>query len=295
MNNYNMYYLYIKFSDIMRILITGSNGMLGHDLIKVLDDSNELILTTSKTLDITNKENVIQFIRENNPDVVINSAAYTDVDGCETNQETAYSVNGKGVENLALGCKEVDCPLVHVSTDYVFNGTKREPLIEDDEIGPQSVYGKSKLQGEEAIQNILDKYFIVRTAWLYGINGKNFPKTMLELAQNHSEITVVYDEMGCPTYTLDLAEAIAELIKTDYYGIYHLTNSGSCSWYEFAKYIFEVAECDVNVIPVTASEFARPAPRPSYSVLSNKKWVEAGFKPLRNYKDAVSDYIELIK
>ena len=170
-----------------------------------------------------------------------------------------------------------------------------QPIAEDGEIGPISIYGKSKLEGELAIQEILDKYFIIRTAWLYGINGKNFPKTMLELAKSHSEITVVYDEVGTPTYTPDLAFGISELIETDYYGIYHLTNSGSCSWCEFARYIFEVAQKDVNVIPVTASEFARPAPRPSYSVLENKNWIEKGFKPLRSYKEAIKEYIELIR
>lgn len=279
----------------MKILITGSNGMLGHDLEKVLKDSHELVLTTSKTLDITDKDKTIDFIVECKPDVVINSAAYTDVDGCETNQDLAYAVNGEGVRNLALACRQIDCPLVHISTDYVFDGTAREPIAEDGEIGPISIYGKSKLKGEEAIQEILDKYFIVRTAWLYGINGKNFPKTMLELAENHPEITVVYDEVGTPTYTPDLAYGISQLIETDYYGIYHLTNSGSCSWCEFARYIFEIAERDVKVIPVTASEFSRPAPRPSYSVLKNEKWVENGFEPLRDYKEAIKEYIELIK
>lgn len=279
----------------MKVLITGSNGMLGHDLQKVLKDKHELILTTSKTLDITDKENTIDFIVKNKPDVVINSAAYTDVDGCETNQDLAYAVNGEGVRNLALGCKEVDCPLVHVSTDYVFDGTAREPIAEDGEIGPISIYGKSKLKGEEAIQEILDKFFIIRTAWLYGINGKNFPKTMLELAENHSEITVVYDEVGTPTYTPDLAYGISKIIETDHYGIYHLTNSGQCSWCEFAKYIFEIADRDVKVVPVTASEFSRPAPRPSYSVLKNEKWVENGFEPLRSYKEAIKEYVELIK
>ncbi len=279
----------------MKILITGSNGMLGHDLQDVLKDKHELILTTSKTLDITDKDNTIKVIEENNPDIVINSAAYTDVDGCEENQELAYSVNGEGVRNLALACRQIDCPLVHISTDYVFDGTARDPIAEDGEIGPISIYGKSKLEGEKAIQEILDKYFIVRTAWLYGINGKNFPKTMLELAKNHSAITDVYDEVGTPTYTPDLAYGISQLIETDYYGVYHLTNSGSCSWCEFARYIFEVANKDVKVIPVTASEFARPAPRPSYSVLNNKNWIDNGFEPLRSYKEAIKEYIELIK
>lgn len=279
----------------MKVLITGSNGMLGHDLIDVLNDKHELILTTSKTLDITDKEHTVEFIKENKPDIVINSAAYTDVDGCEENRKLAFSVNGEGVRNLAIGCREADCPLVHISTDYVFNGKNDTPWVEDDEIEPISVYGKSKLEGEQAIQEILDKFFIVRTAWLYGVNGGNFPKTMLELAKTHDELTVVYDEVGTPTYTPDLAEAIGKLIETDYYGIYHITNSGSCSWCEFAKYIFEIAGVDVKVTPVTASEFARPAPRPSYSVLNNKKWVDNGFEPLRSYKEAIKDYLIYLK
>ena len=279
----------------MKILITGSNGMLGHDLCEVLRDDHELFLTTSKTLDITDEKQVMDVVCEENPDIVINSAAYTNVDGCEENPDLAYSVNGSGVRNLALACKKIDCALVHISTDYVFDGSATEPIPEDGEIGPISVYGKSKLEGEEAILETLDKYFIIRTAWLYGINGGNFPKTMLELAKNHSEITVVYDEVGTPTYTLDLAYAISRLIENDYYGIYHLTNSGSCSWCEFSRYIFEIADVNVKVIPVTASEFARPAPRPSYSVLENKNWINHGFEPLRDYKEAIKEYIGLIK
>ena len=279
----------------MKILITGSNGMLGHDLIEVLQEDNILINTTSKTLDITDKNNVMDFIKNENPDIVINSAAYTNVDGCEENQDLAYAVNGEGVKNLALACKETGAALVHISTDYVFKGDSETPRVEDDELGPISIYGKSKLKGEEAILEILDKYFIIRTAWLYGRNGGNFPKTMLELAKEHDSLTVVYDEVGTPPYTYALAKEISELIKTDYYGIYHITNSDSCSWFEFAKLIFEIANVDVKVNPVTAKEFARPAPRPSYSVLDNKKWVENGFKPLRSYKKAIKDYVEILK
>ena len=279
----------------MKILITGSNGMLGHDLIEALKDNHELVLTTSRTLDITDKEQVFDFISQNKPDIVINSAAYTDVDGCEQNQDLAYSVNGEGVKNLAFACREADSALLHISTDYIFNGENTRPWVEDDEIGPISVYGKSKLKGEQAILEILDKFFIVRTAWLYGVNGRNFPKTMLELAENHSQITVVYDEVGTPTYTPDLAKAISQLIETDHYGIYHITNSGSCSWCEFARYIFEAAGKDVEVIPVTAAEFARPAPRPHYSVLENRNWIKKGFEPLRSYKEAIKEYIGLIK
>lgn len=279
----------------MKILITGSNGMLGHDLIEVLQKDNILINTTSKTLDITNKDEVMDFIKNENPDIVINSAAYTNVDGCEENQELAYAVNGEGVRNIALACKDTGSVLVHISTDYVFKGDDETPRVENDEIGPMSIYGKSKLKGEEAILEILDKYFIIRTAWLYGYNGGNFPKTMLELAKTNDKLTVVYDEVGSPTYTLDLAKAISKLIKTDKYGIYHLTNSDSCSWFEFAKLIFEIADVDIEVTPVTAKEFARPAPRPSFSVLNNKKWIDNGFLPLRSYKEAIGDYIEVLK
>jgi dTDP-4-dehydrorhamnose reductase len=276
----------------MKVLITGSNGMLGHDLIDVLDGKHELIKTTSKSLDITDEDKVKDYIVNENPDIVINSAAYTDVDGCETNEEIAYKVNGEGVKNLALACKVVDCPLLHISTDYVFNGENNKPWMEDDEVGPINIYGKSKLQGEEAIESILDNFFIIRTSWLYGINGGNFPKTMLELAKTHDTLTVVTDEIGTPTYTLDLAQAIAELIETEYYGIYHITNSDYCSWFDFAKYIFEVKNIDVNVVPVTAEEFARPASRPHYSVLNNSNWVNNGFKPLRSYKEAIKDYLK---
>ena len=278
----------------MEILIIGASGMLGYDLIEEISNHN-LILTNSKTLDITNKKEVMNSISKFKPDIVINAAAYTDVDGCEENEDLAFNVNGEGVKNLALACKKYDAALVHISTDYVFNGENDKPWVEDDPVGPVSVYGKSKLKGEEAIVENMEKYFIIRTAWLYGYNGKNFPRTMLELAKTHDEITVVYDEVGSPTYTKDLAHAIAQLIESDYYGVYHITNSGSCSWCEFSRYIFEIAERDVKVIPVKASEFNRPAPRPHYSVLENKKWKDNGFKPLRDYKEAIQEYIELIK
>ena len=278
----------------MEILIIGASGMLGYDLIEEISNHN-LILTNSKTLDITNKKEVMNSISKFKPDIVINAAAYTDVDGCEENEDLAFNVNGEGVKNLALACKKYDAALVHISTDYVFNGENDKPWVEDDPVGPVSVYGKSKLKGEEAIVENMEKYFIIRTAWLYGYNGKNFPRTMLELAKTHDEITVVYDEVGSPTYTKDLAHAIAQLIESDYYGVYHITNSGSCSWCEFSRYIFEIAERDVKVIPVKASEFNRPAPRPHYSVLENKKWKDNGFKHLRDYKKAIKEYIELIK
>ena len=274
----------------MRILITGASGMLGHDLQRTLKN-HELILYNSKNLDITNKNLVSEKINEMKPDILINSAAYINVDDCETNYEEAYKVNALGPKNLANVCKDLKIPLVHISTDYVFDGKKTEPLKENDNLGPQTAYGKTKLEGEQFIQKILDEYFIIRTAWLYGCDGNNFVKTMLNLSKSHNEINVVNDQIGSPTFTYDLAKGISEIIKTDKYGVYHLTNSGSCSWYEFSKEIFKLANINVKVTPVTTEEFPRPAPRPKYSVLSNDKWIKQGFKPLRNYKEALKEYL----
>lgn len=276
----------------MKILITGAYGMLGSDLREVLKNQ-ELIVTGSKDLDITDEEKVIDFICENSPDLVINAAAYTAVDDCETNYDDAYAVNALGPKNLAIACNKQDIPLIHISTDYVFDGSKRTPLIETDKLGPQSAYGKTKLAGEKFIQENTDKYFILRTAWLYGLHGNNFVKTMLELAENHDEITVVHDQVGSPTYSFDLAVATTNLLFSDKYGIYHVTNDGACSWCEFAKLIFELSDVDVKVIPVTTEEFPRPAPRPHYSVLDNKKWNSSGFVPMRTYKEALSEYLSL--
>ena len=276
----------------MRILITGAYGMLGSDLREVLKN-HELISAGSKDLDITDKDKVMDFICEKSPEIVINAAAYTAVDDCETNYDDAYAVNALGPKNLAIACKKLDVPLVHISTDYVFDGSKRSPLIETDTLGPQSAYGKTKLEGEKFIQENTDKFFILRTAWLYGLHGANFVQTMLSLAENHDEITVVDDQIGSPTYSLDLAVSIANLLNSDKYGIYHLTNEGECSWYEFSKRIFELSNVDVKVVPVSTEEFPRPAPRPRYSVLSNQKWIKAGFPPMRKYEEALSDYLSL--
>lgn len=276
----------------MKILITGAYGMLGSDLREVLKN-HELISAGSKDLDIADKDKVMDFISEKSPEMVINAAAYTAVDDCETNYDEAYAVNALGPKNLAIACSKIDVPLVHISTDYVFDGNKRTPLIENDKLGPQSAYGKTKLEGEKFIQENTDKFFILRTAWLYGLHGANFVQTMLSLAESHDEITVVDDQIGSPTYSLDLAVSIANLLNSDKYGIYHLTNEGECSWYEFSKRIFELSNVDVKVVPVSTEEFPRPAPRPRYSVLSNQKWIKAGFPPMRKYEEALSDYLSL--
>ncbi|RBQ22785.1 GDP-L-fucose synthase [Candidatus Methanobinarius endosymbioticus] len=278
----------------MKILITGYKGMLGSDLITILDENGyELILTDVDELDITDIEQVKNTLKKEKPDMVINAAAYTDVDGCETNRELAFNVNSIGPKNLAIVSNDIGAKLLHISTDYVFSGDNSNPYNEDDETEPQSYYGETKLQAEEFIKQYMNDYFIVRTAWLYGINGKNFVKTMLELAKNHDEITVVNDQHGSPTFTKDLALAILELIKTNKYGTYHVTNSDTCTWFEFTKDIFKLDDIDVNVKPVTTEEYSTPAKRPQYSVLSNNKWKNSGFKPLRNYKEALNEYMEL--
>ena len=268
--------------------------MLGSDLREILKN-HELINTGSKELDITNYNKVIEFILEKSPNIVINAAAYTAVDNCETNYEDAYKVNAIGPKNLAIACNKIGIPLIHFSTDYVFEGNKRTPLIEGDELGPKTVYGKTKLEGEKFILENTKKYFIIRTAWLYGIHGKNFVQTMLNLSKKNKELKVVNDQIGSPTYSYDLAKAISELLNSDKYGIYHLTNKGEVSWYDFAKKIFELKNIDIKINPVSTEEFKRPAPRPHYSVLCNQKWIDAGFKPMRNYEDALKEYLTLIK
>ena len=278
----------------MKILITGAYGMLGSDLREVLKD-NELIITGSKDLDITKENNVLQFIEDKKPEIVINAAAYTNVDNCETDYDNAYLVNAIGPKNLAVACNKLNIPLIHVSTDYVFDGSKTTPLSEEDKLGPKTAYGKTKLEGEKFVQENTKKYFILRTAWLFGINGKNFVKTMINLSKKNNLLKVVNDQKGCPTYCYDLAMAIKQLLNSDKYGIYHLTNKGELSWYDFAKKIFELSNITINVKPVSTEEFPRPAPRPHYSVLSNQKWINAGFTPMRNYEDALKDYLSLLK
>ncbi|MGB9937109.1 MAG: dTDP-4-dehydrorhamnose reductase [Methanobacterium sp.] len=279
----------------MKVLIIGSEGMLGHDLVDVLSAENEISTTTIDTLDITDIDKTIQTIKDVNPDVVVHAAAFTDVNGSESKKDLAYKVNAIGTRNVAVACREADSALVYICTDYVFDGTKGSTYYEYDKPNPLSVYGKTKHLGEIYIRDILNKFYIVRTAWLYGFHGPNFVTTMLNLAKTNDTISVVDDQIGSPTYTVDLAEAIAKLIKKPAYGIYHITNSDHCSWYEYAKEIFKIAGVKVEVKPVSTEEFPTPAPRPKYSVLENYNWKMEGFKEIRSYKDALRDYMKLLK
>ena len=278
----------------MKVMIIGSEGMLGHDLVETLKPFHEVETTTIDTLDITRLDKTRENIKEVNPEVVIHAAAYTDVDGSQSKEDLAYEVNALGSRNVAVGCLEADARLVYISTDYVFDGSKGTSYQEYDKTNPLSVYGKSKLQGETYIRDILSKFYIVRTSWLYGEHGPNFPATMLNLAQENDTLQVVDDQFGSPTFTKDLAHGLKLLIEKPAYGIYHLTNSDYCSWYEYAQEIFKIKGVEVEVKPVPTSQFPRPAPRPEYSVLDNYHWKMEGFKPLRSYKDALKEYLYLL-
>jgi dTDP-4-dehydrorhamnose reductase len=272
------------------ILVVGSNGMLGRDLMALLGD--RACGVDIGEIDITSMESVSAVFHSMRPEVVINCAAYTDVDGCESNAEKAMEVNGEGVGYLALACREISALLVQVSTDYVFDGSKGTPYLEDDAPHPTSVYGESKLSGEMNA-TFSPEYLIVRTQWLYGLYGKNFVETMLRLAADKDELSVVDDQIGSPTWTLDLGKAIIVLMDSGCRGIYHVANSGFCSWNEFAKSIFESAGLVVSVKPMTTEELNRPARRPLYSTLDcGKLALDCGFR-LQSWRAALKEYLKL--
>jgi dTDP-4-dehydrorhamnose reductase len=277
----------------MLVLVTGIGGQLGFDVVKELTaKGHEAVGVDRAELDITDELAVTAYIQNLKPEAIIHCAAYTNVDAAETDQEGAYKVNALGTKYLAEAAKLVDTKMVYVSTDYVFDGNGTEPYEVDHPTKPLGVYGETKLVGETLLQQTLDKHFIVRTAWVYGINGNNFVKTMLKLGQDRKEIGVVYDQVGSPTYTVDLAKFLVELIDSEKYGVYHASNEGVCSWHEFAVEIFKQAGMDVQVNPLTSEEFPRPAARPKYSVLSKKKLEEEGFTPMRDWKEALREYLE---
>ncbi len=277
----------------MNWLITGGSGQLG---IAVSDelDSRGLAFTAlgSKDLDITDSKIVKDFIIQNRPDVIVNCAAWTDVDGAESNEESASAVNGQGPENLAVAAANIGARLIHISTDYVFSGESQKPFEIDGPIDPQSAYGRTKADGERKVLTAyLENSFVVRTAWLYSARGKNFAKTMTRLAlHGDGEVRVVNDQVGQPTSAVDLAQQIVELgLGVAPVGIYHGTNGGQASWFEFAREIFSMAGADMNrVVPVSSSEYPRPAKRPSYSVLSHEEWSKTSIAPMRDWNIALA-------
>jgi dTDP-4-dehydrorhamnose reductase len=272
------------------ILVVGSNGMLGRDLMALLGDRARGVDIAE--IDITSMESVSDVLHLMKPEVVINCAAYTDVDGCESNAEKAMEVNSEGVGYLALACREVGALLVQVSTDYVFDGGKGTPYVEDDAPHPLSVYGESKLAGEMNAM-FCQEYLIVRTQWLYGLHGKNFVETMLRLAAEKDEISVVDDQIGSPTWTVDLGTAIIALLDQGCRGIYHVANAEFCSWNEFAKAIFEAAGAQVSVKPMTTEDLNRPANRPLYSTLDCGKLAADTGLIIQPWRTALQEYLKL--
>ena len=277
----------------MNWLVTGGAGQLGIAISEELD-SRGITFTAkgSKDLDITDSKIVKDFIAQNLPSVIVNCAAWTDVDGAESNEESASKVNGLGPENLAVAAASNQCRLIHVSTDYVFSGESQKPFEIDDQIDPQSAYGRTKADGEKKVLTTYPQNsYVVRTAWLYSAQGKNFAKTMTRLALNSDgEVRVVNDQFGQPTSAVDLAKQIVNLgLSNAHSGIYHGTNGGQASWFEFAREIFSLAGADINrVVPVSSSEYPRPAKRPSYSVLSHREWSKTSIAPMRDWKIALA-------
>lgn len=276
----------------MKVLITGIQGQLGYDVAKVLDARKiEYYAPTLAELDITDRQMVLKILEAHCPDAVIHCAAYTAVDKAEDEPEKCWAVNVDGTRNIAEGCKKIGAKLLYVSTDYVFEGVGEQFYKEMDPVNPQNVYGASKLAGELVVKSFLEKYFIVRTSWVFGENGNNFVKTMLRLAETRTEISVVCDQIGSPTYTADLAPLLCDMIETAKYGIYHATNEGTCSWAEFAEEIFRLAGKKVIVRPVTSEEYPAKAKRPGNSRLGRAKLKEKGFVRLESWQDAVRQYL----
>lgn len=277
----------------MKILITGAEGKFGRTLAEVLGEEPycEVIAFGRDELDVTNEVQTYRVIRQVVPDVVIHAAAYTAVDQAETEEERAYRINAYGTRNVAVAANEIGAKVCYVSTDYVFDGMSQVPYREFDALNPLSVYGRSKKAGERLIQTLCSRYFVVRTSWLYGEYGKNFVTTMLELAQEDSKVRVVHDQTGSPTYAVDLAKFLGKLVATQRYGIYHATNTGSCSWYEFARTIFDYEGIQIEVEPCTTEQFPRPAPRPHYSVLEPMAMRANDFELLRDWRVALKEFL----
>jgi dTDP-4-dehydrorhamnose reductase len=276
----------------MKIFITGCNGQLGRALNKIYENNKEveLINTDVEQLDITNVEQVVAMIVQVKPDVIINCAAHTGVDACETDIENAYKINAIGPRNLSIAATKVGAKMVHISTDYVFDGNGENVYSEFDKTNPQGVYGKTKLEGEKFVAQFAQKYFIIRTAWLYG-EGKNFVKTMLRLSETNQIVSVVNDQFGTPTSTKEVAKMIKHLIPTDNYGLFHGTCEGQCSWADFAKEIFKLAKKDVEVKGITTAEYPTPAKRPAFSVLDNAMLQLTTDFEFCNWKQAIAEYM----
>jgi len=275
----------------VRVLVVGAQGMLGRDLVEILSSSKEVIGWDIQELDITRREETREKIARLQPRFIINCAALTDVDGCETSRDLAFAVNSEGVRNLAVAALSVQARLVHLSTDYVFDGASRRPYREEDPPAPLNVYGWSKHRGEVFLQESGVDHLIVRTAWLYGRRGKNFVEAILQQAEAGKELRVVADQQGSPTFTRDLSAAIRDLMAAGAKGIFHVTNSGSCTWYEFAREILERKGMGgIKVLPISAEELRRPAKRPAFSLLDCSRYEKVSGEKMRPWVQALQDY-----
>ncbi|KAA8785654.1 dTDP-4-dehydrorhamnose reductase [Paenibacillus amylolyticus] len=282
----------------MKVLVTGASGQLGKDVVLLLEKEGHDVLACDRDqMDITNQAQCNEVISSYHPEVIIHCAAYTAVDAAETDTDGAYKVNAVGTRNVAVAAEKVGAKLIYISTDYVFDGQSTTPYQEYDDTNPQSVYGKSKRAGEWLVQSLCSKWFVVRTSWVYGLHGNNFVKTMLKLGQEKPKLQVVHDQKGSPTYTVDLALFLIELMGTEMYGIYHASNRGDCTWYEFTQAIFEEAQTVVGVSiqaelePCTTEQFPRPAPRPVNSVMDHLSIRTNGLTDLRPWREGLRDFI----
>lgn len=277
----------------MKILVTGASGQLGYDVCRELERRDMAFCApTSTEMNITDRDAVMNYISQERPDAVIHCAAYTKVDLAEDESEKCWAVNVDGTQNIAVACREINAKMVYISTDYVFPGTGDQFYEPTDPVGPVNSYGRSKLGGELAVQSLLDKYFIVRISWVFGKNGNNFVKTMLRLAETRTELNVVSDQVGSPTYTADLAPLLCDMVQTERYGIYHATNEGICSWAEFAREIFWLSGKDVTVHPILSSAYPAKAKRPLNSRLSKQCLQDSGFCQLPPWQNALKYYLE---
>jgi dTDP-4-dehydrorhamnose reductase len=277
----------------MRILVTGFNGQLGYDVVREGKRHGlEMVGTTSKELDITNEQFVLEYVEKLKPDAIIHCAAYTAVDKAEDNQESCWNVNVNGTRFLAIAAKKIEAKFIYMSTDYVFEGNGQTPFKETDNPEPIGYYGLTKFEGEKIVKQFLDKWFIVRISWVFGINGKNFINTMLRLAETRTQLNVVSDQYGSPTYTVDLSKLLIQMVQTDKYGIYHASNEGFCNWAEFAREIFKQAGRSVKVQGISTEEYPTRAERPKNSRMSKQKLVDAHFDTLPDWSDAVERYLK---
>lgn len=285
----------------MKVLVTGANGQLGRDVVLLLEKEGHAVLACDRDqMDITNQVQCNDVISSYLPEVVIHCAAYTAVDAAETDIDGAYKVNAVGTRNIAVAAERAGAKLIYISTDYVFDGNSSNPYQEYDNTNPQSVYGKSKRAGELLVQSLASKWFIVRTSWVYGLYGNNFVKTMLKLGQEKPKLQVVHDQIGSPTYTVDLGRFLMKLMQTEMYGVYHASNSGTCTWYEFTEAIFAEARnvgeftIQAQLEPCTTEQFPRPAPRPRNSVMDHLSIRTNGLADIRPWREGLREFISLL-